>query len=110
MSKEYQQTPLPCPHCGAEAKLHRYQHDASKVYYGCSNPECSATYENKEEAVDAWNRRQLSWEAMHSARYILEDADPEKLADVCGLPLGVIIAALKNIFPERGESEMRQKQ
>jgi hypothetical protein len=35
---------------------------------------------------------------MGSARYILEDANPENLAEACGLPLGVITAALKNIL------------
>lgn len=37
------------------------------------------------------------WQTVHSARFILSDADPEKLADACGLPLGVITAALRNI-------------
>lgn len=37
------------------------------------------------------------WKLKHSARYILEDANPEKLADACGLPLGVIVSALENI-------------
>lgn len=38
-------------------------------------------------------------ELKRSARYILEDANPEKLAEACGLPLGVIVAALENILP-----------
>lgn len=43
------------------------------------------------------------WEresAIHSARYILEDVNMEKLADVTGLPLGVIVSAFENIFVE----------
>ena len=42
--------------------------------------------------------------AAGSARYILEDLNEsgrEKLAELTGLPLGVIIAAWENIFPER---------
>lgn len=37
------------------------------------------------------------WKLKHSARYILDDANPEKLAEACGLPLGVIVEAIKNI-------------
>jgi ssDNA-binding Zn-finger/Zn-ribbon topoisomerase 1 len=91
--------PLPCPHCGADAELKRYQHDNSRVYYGCSMPRCSYTYAAEADALAAWNRRELSWELQHSARYILEDANPERLAEACGLPLGVIVAALENILP-----------
>ena len=36
--------------------------------------------------------------AIHSARYILEDVCMEKLAEISGLPLGVISAAFDNIF------------
>lgn len=38
------------------------------------------------------------WQAIYSARYILEDVSMEKMAEVSGLPLGVIVAAYKNIF------------
>jgi hypothetical protein len=48
------------------------------------------------DAVGGWDQ---AWQIRHSARYILEDANPEKLAEACGLPLGVITAALKNILP-----------
>jgi ssDNA-binding Zn-finger/Zn-ribbon topoisomerase 1 len=96
--------PLPCPHCGSDAELKRYQHDTSRVYYGCSIPRCSYTYAADADALAAWNRRDLSWELEHSARYILEDANPEKLAEACGLPMGVIVAALENILPNaKGE-------
>lgn len=36
--------------------------------------------------------------AIGSARYILEDASMEKLAEITGLPMGVIAAAFDNIF------------
>ena len=62
-------------------------------------PRCSYTYAEEKDALAAWNRRELSWELEHSARYILEDANPEKLAEACGLPMGVIVAALENILP-----------
>lgn len=42
--------------------------------------------------------------AAGSARFILEDLNEsgrEKLAEITGLPLGVIVAAWENIFPER---------
>lgn len=42
-----------------------------------------------------------NWMAQHSAQYILEDVNPEKLADVTGLPMGVITAALRNILKDR---------
>jgi hypothetical protein len=48
------------------------------------------------DAVGGWNQ---AWQIRHSARYILQDANPEKLAEACGLPLGVITAALKTILP-----------
>ena len=91
--------PLPCPHCGADAELKRYQHDASRVYYACSMPRCSYTYKDESAALKAWDRRILRWKLEHSAHFILEDANPEKLAEACGLPLGVIVAALENILP-----------
>jgi hypothetical protein len=49
------------------------------------------------DAVGGWDQ---AWQIRHSARYILADANPEKLAEACGLPLGVITAALKNILPK----------
>ncbi len=39
--------------------------------------------------------------AVYSAKYILEDVNPEKLAEACGLPMGVIVAALENILKEK---------
>jgi len=43
------------------------------------------------------------WQVIHSARYILEDLNHEKgmqaLAELSGLPMGVITAAFRNIFP-----------
>jgi hypothetical protein len=42
--------------------------------------------------------------ALYSTRYILEDLNHEngwqKMAEITGLPLGVITEAFKNIFPE----------
>ena len=42
--------------------------------------------------------------AIHSARYIIEDLNheegKEKVAELTGLPMGVIIAAFENIFNE----------
>lgn len=41
--------------------------------------------------------------ALSSARYILEDLNAEgmlKLAEITGLPVGVIVSAFENIFPE----------
>ena len=47
------------------------------------------------------------WMAAYSARYILEDLNNEEgmesLAELTGLPLGVISAAFKNFFPENSE-------
>lgn len=48
---------LPCPHCGSEAKLNRYQHDRTRVYYACSMQRCSYTYADEQDAAKAWNRR-----------------------------------------------------
>ena len=48
--------------------------------------------------------------AIYSARYILEDANLEKLEHATGLPMGVIVEAMKNIF--KGceiESEIAEK-
>ena len=42
--------------------------------------------------------------AIHSARFILEDLNEvgmEKLAEITGLPMGVIVSAFENVFPER---------
>jgi hypothetical protein len=36
--------------------------------------------------------------AIHSARYILEDVSIETMAEITGLPEGVINAAFRNIF------------
>ncbi len=55
-----------------------------------------------DKARKKWNS-QVKADAAHSALYILEDADPEKLADVCGLPYGVITAALRNILPQNSK-------
>jgi hypothetical protein len=45
------------------------------------------------------------WQAIGSARYILEDVSMEKMAEVSGLPLGVIVAAYKNIFRNVNDGE-----
>lgn len=48
------------------------------------------------------NRKQL--QPVDSARYILEDlgeSGREKLAEITGLPMRVIVEAWANIFPER---------
>ena len=89
-----------CPHCGAEAML-VIAPAVAGVAYKCSDRRCKTTHTNEEAARKAWNRREVSWEAQYSARYILEDANPEKLADACGLPMGVITAALRNILPTK---------
>lgn len=39
--------------------------------------------------------------AIHSARYILDGVSVEKMAEVSGLPEGVIAAAFENIFIDR---------
>lgn len=39
--------------------------------------------------------------AIHSARYILEDVNMERMAEISGLPLGVITAAFDNIFIDK---------
>jgi hypothetical protein len=49
--------------------------------------------------------------AVGSARFILEDLNElgrEKLAELTGLPLGVIVAAWENIFPERQMTPPRE--
>jgi hypothetical protein len=38
------------------------------------------------------------WQAIQSARFLLEDADPEKLAEACGLTSGMTENVLRNIF------------
>ena len=86
-----------CPHCGAEPVLVV----TSVLRYKCSDKNCQTTHASEEAARKAWNRREVSWETQYSARYILEDANPEKLADACGLPMGVITAALRNILPTK---------
>jgi regulator of replication initiation timing len=35
---------------------------------------------------------------LHSARYMLEETTPEKMAEITGLPLGVTVSALANIL------------
>lgn len=44
------------------------------------------------------------WQKIHSAKYILEDLNHEKgmeaLAELAGLPMGVIVSAFQNIFSE----------
>ena len=44
-------------------------------------------------------------QALHSARYILEDLNHpegmEALAKLTGLPMGVIVEAMKNLFANR---------
>ena len=92
-----------CPHCGAEPVLVITSLPAPSIVlrYRCSDKNCHTTHASEEAARKAWNRREVSWEAQYSARYILEDANPEKLADACGLPMGVITAALRNILPTK---------
>ena len=46
------------------------------------------------DEMSDWQRES----AIHSARYILEDVNTEKLAEITGLPMGVITAAFANIF------------
>ena len=66
-------------------------------FYRCDQG-CKMTADMEEDTDGDWVAYDDVWQPMHSARYILEDADPEKLADACGLPLGVIVAALENIL------------
>lgn len=44
------------------------------------------------------------WQKIHSAKYILEDLNYEKgmeaLAELTGLPMGVVVSAFQNIFSE----------
>jgi hypothetical protein len=40
--------------------------------------------------------------ALYSAKYVLEDCPPEKLAEISSLPVGVIVDAMKNIFGSEG--------
>lgn len=50
------------------------------------------------------NKEVEDWMVMHSARYILEDLNHEegmkKMAEITGLPMGVIVEAFKTIFNE----------
>lgn len=50
------------------------------------------------------NKEVEDWMVMHSARYILEDLNHEegmkKMAEIAGLPMGVIVEAFKTIFNE----------
>lgn len=57
------------------------------------------TFQDPEKIVpidefSTWEKDQ----AIHSARYILEDVSFEAIAEASGLPLGVINAAFRNIF------------
>jgi hypothetical protein len=45
-------------------------------------------------AMTDWERES----AIHSARYILEDMSMEDVEKATGIPMGVIVAAYKNIF------------
>lgn len=65
--------------------------------------------ENKKELeryILRWNKelKILNENALHSARYILEDLNHsegiKKLSEINGLPEGVIFEAFKNIFSE----------
>lgn len=56
------------------------------------------------DAVANWDQ---GWKIRHSARYILEDVPPHRLAEVCGLPLGVIVSALENFFPEEHTNHLK---
>jgi hypothetical protein len=51
----------PCPHCGSLARRHRYQHDRTRIYFGCESSNCPGNHtfdESKEaEAIGAWNTR-----------------------------------------------------
>ena len=46
------------------------------------------------------------WQAIYSAQYILEDVSMEKMAEVSGLPLGVIVEAYRNIFRHVNDVEV----
>ena len=99
---------LPCPFCGSDDTIvHQAADDDNMTWrnaVSCRNCDTQGPMGDDEaSAITKWNQRELSWELQHSARYILEDANPEKLAEACGLPLGVIIAALKNILPHVDE-------
>jgi len=52
--------------------------------------------------------------ALYSARYILEDLNSEKgmeqLAELSGLPMGVIVSAFENIFNENYMRELKRQE
>lgn len=96
----------PCPFCGGAARMAAYpkrEHDtmaflaAECVCCGARGPVSSGV--DVDKARKKWNE-QPKLGAAGSAFYILQDADPEKLAGVCGLPVEVITNALRNILPE----------
>lgn len=109
--------PLHCPFCGSDAGrvkgLPKREHDRM-AFMAVECQSCGAwgpvsAGVDSQKAIRKWND-QIGWQCIGSARYILEDANPKKLAEACGLPLGVITAALKNILlnskhsnPELGE-------
>ena len=41
---------------------------------------------------------------LHSARYMLEETTPEKMAEITGLPLGVTVSAMENILSNEKRS------
>ena len=97
--------PLHCPFCGSNAVrvkgMPKREHDRM-AFMAVECQSCGAwgpvsAGVDSQKAIRKWND-QIGWQCMGSARYILEDANPEKLAEACGLPLGVITAALKNIL------------
>lgn len=50
----------PCPFCGGEAQLDKNEFghvNASCKDHKCRGWACCLNYNNKKEAVDAWNRR-----------------------------------------------------
>lgn len=53
---------LPCPHCGSPARRHRYQHERTRIYFGCESTRCPGdqTFPESEEAeaAAAWNSRE----------------------------------------------------
>lgn len=56
---------LPCPHCGDNnIYLEHYEHHAGQYrwraicpYPGCGASVDAGTWQSKQEAIDAWNRR-----------------------------------------------------
>ena len=51
--------------------------------------DCSAKFERENARL----REQL-----HSARYLLEECGPRQLAEISGLPEGVVVSAMENIL------------